>query len=240
MSKLTQWMLNKYYPIQNDPFHDLVIRSIVGCDRVLDAGCGVGKIFQYSFTNKTKLLVGLDLRLDLAENNQVQCATRASVVQMPFANQSFDLIFSRFLLEHVEQPQTTFNEFARVLKPGGKLIILTPNSFHYFPVAGKLIPNGLHKYFARLVSYRDEDTFMTYYRANSKRKLVDFGKNVSLSLENIIMNEPCPYFLSFSPITLAPAIFYERTINRFRLLSNLRAHIIAVYTKDCKSIYEQA
>lgn len=45
----------------------------------------------------------------------------------PFENERFDLAFCIEGPEHVENPYHTFREFARVLKPGGKLIISYPN-----------------------------------------------------------------------------------------------------------------
>lgn len=44
---------------------------------------------------------------------------------LPFADESFGCVLSTEVLEHCEQPQRVIEEFARVLKPGGKLILST-------------------------------------------------------------------------------------------------------------------
>lgn len=46
---------------------------------------------------------------------------------LPFASQSFDLVVSLEGIEHVFNPANLFSELARVLKPGGLLLITTPN-----------------------------------------------------------------------------------------------------------------
>jgi len=48
---------------------------------------------------------------------------------LPFNNQCFDLIYCSEVLEHLIDPLSTVREFIRVLRPCGKMIITTPNSF---------------------------------------------------------------------------------------------------------------
>ena len=48
---------------------------------------------------------------------------------LPFADASFDYVFSIEGLEHFENPWTFTKELCRVLKPGGRLFISTPNTF---------------------------------------------------------------------------------------------------------------
>ncbi len=53
-----------------------------------------------------------------------------------FAENSFDVVISGNVLEHVEFPWITFSEMTRVLKPGGLLCVVVPNGFreHRYPV----------------------------------------------------------------------------------------------------------
>ena len=46
---------------------------------------------------------------------------------LPFANQSFDYVTCLEGLEHIENPQQAMREFARVLRPGGTVIVSVPN-----------------------------------------------------------------------------------------------------------------
>ena len=48
---------------------------------------------------------------------------------LPFPDRSFDLIWCSEVLEHLVNPAFSSREFRRVLKPGGHLILTTPNSY---------------------------------------------------------------------------------------------------------------
>lgn len=52
---------------------------------------------------------------------------RATVPPLPFADASFDAVVSFQVIEHVRRDEELMREIARVLRPGGKLIISTPN-----------------------------------------------------------------------------------------------------------------
>lgn len=48
---------------------------------------------------------------------------------LPFADQSFDLIWSSEVIEHLEDPAASLAELRRVIRPGGDIILTTPNSY---------------------------------------------------------------------------------------------------------------
>lgn len=52
----------------------------------------------------------------------------ADVSQLPFENSSYDIVLSTQVLEHVQDPAKVVSEMARVLKPGGRLFLTTPQS----------------------------------------------------------------------------------------------------------------
>jgi len=104
---------------------------------VLDCGCGPGTITR-DIARKVApgTVTGLDFNL-----SQVERATRdaqaeglrnvefrqGSVYELPFADDSFDGVFSHALLEHLREPGRAVAEFFRVLKPGGMLGVCTPD-----------------------------------------------------------------------------------------------------------------
>lgn len=46
---------------------------------------------------------------------------------LPFDDESFDFVFSVFVIEHSTDPSKFLNECSRILKPGGSLVILCPD-----------------------------------------------------------------------------------------------------------------
>ena len=53
---------------------------------------------------------------------------------IPYANETFDLVFSDNVVEHLSDPNAVLNEVRRVLKPGGLFFAKTPNKKHYMPL----------------------------------------------------------------------------------------------------------
>ncbi len=68
--------------------------------------------------------------------------------QLPFENDTFDCVFALSVLEHLLNGCHFLKESRRILKPGGKLIILTPNISTYFTailiLLGKMPSSGPH------------------------------------------------------------------------------------------------
>jgi 2-polyprenyl-3-methyl-5-hydroxy-6-metoxy-1,4-benzoquinol methylase len=53
---------------------------------------------------------------------------------LPLADQTFDCVLLSEVIEHLESPQLTIRETARVLRPGGRLLVTTPNYRSLWPV----------------------------------------------------------------------------------------------------------
>lgn len=90
---------------------------------------------------------------------------------LPFADNSFDLIVSDYVFEHVEDPAHVAAELQRVMRPGAILFARTPNKYGYVKLFSAMVPNRLHHEVLKRVSPQREgrDTFPTFYRLNSKR-----------------------------------------------------------------------
>jgi len=121
--------------------------------KALDLGCRE----QY-WTDKLKARGFAVVSVDLEPQNESVLRVDAND-PLPFADASFDLVWCTEVLEHVVKPSVTLREINRVLKPGGKLLLSTPNSrfwvFQMFRAFGKGpadMQNQDHKQF---FSYED-------------------------------------------------------------------------------------
>ena len=76
-------------------------------------------------------------------------AAASDVRILPFANQSFDAIYSMGTIEHFLDPERALREMFRVLKPGGRAVVGVPNRFDPFlrpALAAFLQATGLYDY----------------------------------------------------------------------------------------------
>lgn len=102
--------------------------------RILEVGCGVGDFSLYlsqqgadvTAVDFSSQAIELAIRKAKAQNREVDFRV-ADAQNLPFENDSFDLIVSCECLEHIPAPQLALNEMYRVLKPSGRLILTTEN-----------------------------------------------------------------------------------------------------------------
>jgi len=97
--------------------------------KILDAGCGTGGMLRR--LSRLGVGIGIDfspLALAHAHGKIPNDLCRASVTQLPFVNDAFDLITTFDVLYHraIADDQTALDEFARLLKPGGLALIRVP------------------------------------------------------------------------------------------------------------------
>ncbi len=67
-----------------------------------------------------------DLRYVTADLKLRSAMVRADATRLPFRSESFDMIVSSHMLEHIEYDADAIAEFARVLAPGGQAIVMVP------------------------------------------------------------------------------------------------------------------
>jgi SAM-dependent methyltransferase len=95
-----------------------------GGQRVLEVGCGTGcDLLQ--FARHGAQAVGVDitpehLRLARERVGQLAEVREADATKLPFADGSFDYVYSHGVLHHIENPRQAVEEIFRVLKPGGR------------------------------------------------------------------------------------------------------------------------
>ena len=103
--------------------------GLVSGMRVLDVATGTGIVLRAAveMTGGTGLAVGLDPSRGMLTECRKGCA--ASLFQgrgehLPFADASFDMVSMGYALRHVADLRALFAEYRRVLKPGGRVLVL--------------------------------------------------------------------------------------------------------------------
>jgi 2-polyprenyl-3-methyl-5-hydroxy-6-metoxy-1,4-benzoquinol methylase len=184
---------------------------------VLDAGCGRDAPILSRHAGKAGISVGVDLVETFDEVEGVQLI-RADLNHLPFPAESFDLVFSRSVLEHLEDPSQTFRELSRVVKPGGRLVLVTPNKYDYASVIARLTPNRLHSLFLKgTVGDEVYDNFPTYFRCNTRRAIQKAIRNTGLELKTVEYIRHYPYYLMFSVPLYYAGLLYDRAITALKL-----------------------
>jgi SAM-dependent methyltransferase len=111
--------------------------------RVLDVGCG-GKPYLPYWRGRIAEYIGLDI-VDGPAVDVVHAAE-----QLPFPDASFDACVSSQVLEHVDDPHAVAGEVARVLRPGGRLLVAAPCMWeiHCTPDHWRFVEGGLRRLFS--------------------------------------------------------------------------------------------
>ena len=163
---------------------------------VLDAGCGGGGM-PLSFADEASFVVGIDLvnrfgaaGVTLAKDRGIRNLdfVQADGQRLPFADASFDWVFSHAVIEHVADAQRYLHECARVLKPGGSMYLSTAPylSFHGAHLPRLKVPIPLHLLIGRRAAFAtfrtlarhaewtlreraDENSFIKIARANGHK-----------------------------------------------------------------------
>jgi len=118
---------------------------------ILEIGCGEGMMFEGTATQPVQMDVSATrVRRALGKGRRLLCADG---YQLPFADQSFEVVLLVAVLEHTREPWRILAEARRVLKPGGRVVMVVPNDWTMS--AGRLL---LGKFPIR---YPDHLTFTT-------------------------------------------------------------------------------
>jgi len=97
-------------------------------EKLLDVGCGRGD-FLKEFKGLGLEVFGLDHQeshSEILKNIEVRYSNIENS-PFPFNSEMFDIVFSKSVIEHLRNPENFIKEIYRVLKPGGKIIIMTPD-----------------------------------------------------------------------------------------------------------------
>lgn len=107
--------------------------DLTGCKNILDVGSGAGQIAKHllKFAEPAAAITCFDLSPEMMHRARVRMKSSrptylaADLTHLPFAEETFDCVTCGYVLEHLPDPRTGLAELSRVMKPGGRMLLLT-------------------------------------------------------------------------------------------------------------------
>ena len=157
-------------------YEAVVDRLVTENSKWIDVGGGKS-VFPYNvklseeLAGRCELLVGVDPSDNINENTVVHQRVQSTIEDF-HSEHLFDVATLRMVAEHIESPEPAVESLARLIKPGGHVVIITPHRWSPVSMVASLTPNRWHSFFTHLLwKTKDEDVFPTCYKMNTRKRL---------------------------------------------------------------------
>lgn len=165
-------------------FDELLPEDITG-KKLVDIGAGTGW-FSSAADRRHAQVHSLDIGLELLMEVRKKVVAReiaGNAMDLPFSDNSFDFVISSEVIEHTEGPEKAVHEMARVLKPGGIMIVTCPNRVWLWAV--------------QLANFLKIRPFHGHEDLPSFKNLERFAKTAGLKIEKHLGFHPWPFQIRF-------------------------------------------
>jgi SAM-dependent methyltransferase len=193
---------------------------------LLDLGCGRGGVLE-QLTDLEGLRIGVDPDWASLVEHRLPLLSRAvsNADDLPFRGASFQMMIAAWVLEHLPQPERTFAEISRVLKPGGVCIVMTPNRNSPITLLNRTLKPLQQTLVPMLYGRAEADTFPVVYRANTPTQLSLLAQRAGLTVDTCHLI-PDPTYLAFNE-----PLYHLSTWLTDRLPARWAVHLVAVLRK---------
>jgi ubiquinone/menaquinone biosynthesis C-methylase UbiE len=197
-------------------FHQIVGTLIPAKGKILDLGCGSNETLA-RYRSADREVWGADFEAHPAMKNAAWFRPLATDGAIPFADNTFDLVTTYMVMEHVAAPAKFFGEIARVLKPSGVYVGQSIHSLHYVTWIRRLFDLAPHSWVQRLVKKlygrEEHDTFPTCYRLNRRGSIARFASDCGLEELDWHSYASQGYF-RFAPLLFRSAVLVDWSLER--------------------------
>lgn len=225
--------------VSDNPLHHRLLSAYVFSEKyingdVLELGCGEGRGIDI-ILNKSKSFTAIDKISEITERLSLKYPEEKFISSSfpplnSIEDNSFDTILSFQVIEHINNDELFIEEIYRILKPGGKALISTPNikmtltrnPWHIREYTSRQLQELAKKVFKKIImkGISGNDKVKKYYEEN-KKSVSKFKRLDILNLEKYL-----PNFLYRIPYE-----FLNR-VNRNKLESNDRSLVSSISTRD--------
>lgn len=183
MSKLMDFYARKpgaYFSTVNTAIMPLLPRS---ASRVLEIGCGEGNTLMWAKKILSANWIG---GVELNEKSAEIAARKLDwlmqgdieTLELPFGENSFDLILCLDVLEHLVDPWSVVNKLTGMIVPGGNLVVSIPNVRHHSIILPLLVRGKW--------TYMDKDILdMTHLRFFTRRSAIELLQTGGLTVDAV-------------------------------------------------------
>jgi ubiquinone/menaquinone biosynthesis C-methylase UbiE len=203
----------------------------------LDLGCGRSLLPSWraeqekTLTQRAASLVGIDPDLAaLRDNRSLTERVGGDASQLPFRDETFDIVTANMVVEHLVDPERQFREVARVLRTGGLFVFHTPHAHGYDTLTARAIPEFAKKRMAWwLEGRKPEDVYPTFYRANTRRQVAAASSKAGLHLDSMRLHVSTAATAMILPLAILELVWIRLLMTE--PMQTLRPNAIVVLSK---------
>jgi 2-polyprenyl-3-methyl-5-hydroxy-6-metoxy-1,4-benzoquinol methylase len=152
--------------------------------RILDIGCGTCLFREFLSPDECPVITAFDIDPEVTDTHPITYLVDNA--QKPSITGQFDVIFAGEVIEHLPLPEDAFKAWDKLLKPGGKMVITTPNGIY-------------------------PDQFEQHISLMSISKMKKIFKKHNYRIIEIIGNN---FFIPFFDTLIKPLWRYETLVNK--------------------------
>jgi len=151
-------------------------------ENILDVGCGTG-VFTEKVLSFNSRVIGLDISIPMLQSalrksgDSCFSGTVGDMSRLPFADESFDKVYSMTAMEFVDDASLAIRELDRVTRPGGTVVLTTLNSLGPWAERRKVKAREGHSLFSHMTFRSPEEMMRLAPAASTARTAIHFLKD---------------------------------------------------------------